>query len=61
MYQCLLQVMQILLAKSMFMLEMWGTYAQNVRGFWIRQQYLLQTQQLQQLQQSIHLIHLIQV
>ncbi len=24
---------QILLAKSIFMLEMWSTYAQNVRGF----------------------------
>ena len=32
--------LQILLANSIFTLEMLHTYAQNVRGFWIRHQYL---------------------
>jgi len=47
----LLQVMQILLAKSMFTLEMVRPYVQNVHGFGIRQQYLLQVMQSLQLLQ----------
>jgi hypothetical protein len=51
-----MQPMQILLAKSMFTLEMVRTDAQIARGFCIRQQHLqqpLHQRQVRQLQQSI--------